>query len=145
MAWCLLDPNSVAAYVRHQRPGSQQACAPETYAMLYRGPLSTGDAYLQSQTAAYNIKQAQGRMLYGSDYAVANYQMGSELMHHNPFQAAQTLHKVSLALIIHSPHALCTLWMRCLTADILWQSSCLPWTCQLSDLCGGSSSIWQER
>ena len=72
-----------------------QVCAPEPYAMLCRAPMSEGDAYLRRQTEVYHAQQAQGRVPYGSEFAV-NFQPGNDLMHHHTFQAAQSIHMASL-------------------------------------------------
>ena len=72
-------------------PGLMQRC------VLRRGPLSSGDAYLQERTAAYKASLAHSRLPSGHDYPYANIMLGKNFMVHHPFANAPPFHEVSTA------------------------------------------------
>ena len=65
--------------------------------MLRRGPLSSGDAYLQERTAAYKASLAHSRLPGGHDYPYANITLGKNFLVHHPFSHAPPFHEVSKA------------------------------------------------
>ena len=73
--------------------------------MLCRAPLSSGDAYLQTQTAAYNARNMHSRLPGGHDYAY-NIMFGKHTHHMVP-NAFGGLHATEMVSSFQDCTSLC--------------------------------------
>jgi len=71
-------------------------CIADRQHSLCRGPLSSGDAYLQERTALYKASQTLG-LPAGHDFPFTNIITGKHFASHNPFNINQPFHEVNIA------------------------------------------------